>query len=692
MPGISVQYDGGAGSIGGRLAAARHDARYESRVVVEWERGALGYTGYPGYPIETRRIGEFTLVFEGYVYGWNGDDVTENLRRLVADRFDGFADRAAIERWVRTTDGEFVLAAVHEESGEVTIVGDCLGRLPLYYATNENGMVISRERRVVADWLAAEGSEGNDLADDVAKSEDRERGSTEREDTGEHVREGIFGYERETDGGVALGSSGRETVGSEALKVHESDLPVSVDRLGLAQYLLFGHTLGARTFVEGVKRLPSAPFVRVTEAEVTVERLCAFDFGARAHDERSREENGARLARLFERACRRRAAPGGTDGASAPEEAAAESTVTEGATTESAVAENARSTTGAAAGEEMVPDTRGGTGSGADESESSNLIALGSGDGSRAVLAAFAEGDLPCIAGTVDHSGTNGADVASARALAAHYGVPWRRYGIETPDARPSTSHAALADARDPFASRLRSVFEEVCDEHGSLTVVSGAGGDETLFGLVPPSGFADREDLLASLVDRDGQYGIGDAAALAGVNVERLAGSVRERLESYPERDLEGKYVRFQIEERARNGVFEDEDAGRRFFWCTSPFYSLPFFRYAMNCPDGQKRWRRLYRSFLATLSGGALEPATRKTRVAAGSVLYAATARAFETLGRHPEVFDALEPLAKRVPGIDSEGARRDGASLLEASTPLDHLSLRGGVPERHPDATVE
>jgi len=87
---------------------------------------------------------------------------------------------------------------------------------------------------------------------------------------------------------------------------------------------------------------------------------------------------------------------------------------------------------------------------------------------------------------------------------------------------------------------------------------------------------------------------------------VDAIRRSVRDRLRLYPETDPASKYVHFLVYERGANFLFEGEDRNR-FFWSTTPFYSIDFFRYAMNCPPEQKTRYNLYRSFLTELAPAA-------------------------------------------------------------------------------------
>lgn len=64
---------------------------------------------------------------------------------------------------------------------------------------------------------------------------------------------------------------------------------------------------------------------------------------------------------------------------------------------------------------------------------------------------------------------------------------------------------------------------------------------------------------------------------------------------------------MHFLIYERGFKWLFEGEDRNRFYFWSVTPFYSIPFFNYAMNCSDNNKSHYALYREFLLKLSPSA-------------------------------------------------------------------------------------
>jgi asparagine synthase (glutamine-hydrolysing) len=575
MPGISIH----SGSLDTAIAsdehleALLHDERYEKSIIAEEESYTLAYTGYPTYPVEVVQVGEYLIVFEGYIYDWDRSDLRSELNTLVRDRFGGFENTEAISEWIQAIDGEFTLIAVNESTEDVTVIGDCLGRLPLYYATAGTDVVISREHRFVVDCLADAGA-----------------GST-----------------TEADGGVVPGNPNEHR--SQHLSVENvspAAREIGFDKMAIAQFLLFGHTLGDRTLIEGVKRLPPAPFVRITDEGLTVECLHEFDFQECAHRDKTRKQNASELASLFNRACRTRAEIGGDP----PQPSS--------------------------------PPTP-------------NLISLSGGLDSRAVLASFAEQELPCFAATMNYAGVMDSDIDTAAKLTRQYGIDWEYYDLAPPDAGTLQKHIQLKDARDPLMPYLLVFFEELINKHTAVSYIIGAGGDMVLPDLTPARSITDLDELVEYLVSSSHRYSIEDVAALSGVKAEKIRRSIRERFEQYPETDPEQLYAHFRIYERARNWLFEAEDTNRCYFWSLTPFYSLPFFSYAMNCPNEQKRWYRLYTAFLSQLSEKALEPANANFAVPPGSPFHTIAAFSFETLQRYPEMLETIKPAIKNSLGVN-------------------------------------
>ena len=46
--------------------------------------------------------------------------------------------RIAVDKWLSTTDGEFVIYALNKKSDEFVVINDILGRLPVYYYSDDD--------------------------------------------------------------------------------------------------------------------------------------------------------------------------------------------------------------------------------------------------------------------------------------------------------------------------------------------------------------------------------------------------------------------------------------------------------------------------------------------------------------------------------------------------------------------------
>lgn len=583
MPGISVCRTDEEGDESPREALERsvrptyRDDRYVWRVAYEGSSVVVGYMAYPSYPVRVIERDDHAFVLEGHVYDWAESEVPDRLDALFAET-EGFTDEATLGSWVAAVDGEFVICAVDRRSEDVTVVTDCLGRLPLYRGTSGNRRVLSRQHRVVVEALASP----------------------------------------ESGSGSGLPSELEPKSGSEPLKPASTSKP-TFDRLGVAQTLLFGYTLGRRTMIEGVRSLPPAARIVIDGDGIDVTRLHSFDFESKAHRDRSLDENVAELVKRFVEACRARASRG-------------RATASEG---------------------------QGSMGRG----EMTNLLSLSGGLDSRAILAAFADADLPCATATMDHGAVAESDVTIAGDLAREFGVDWHCYDVPEANGEVFRTHVRAADGRDPLSiAYIHGFFERLVTEHGAITYFAGDGGDKTLPDITPGRRIESTDALVEHTIESNRRFSLVEAAAIAGVSEEALVRSVRERFDRYPETGSDGLYAHFLVHERARNWLFPSEDTNRCYAWSPSPFYSLPFFQYATNCPDEQKRYYRLYGAFLAELSPAAAGMANANFGVAPDSPLHTAAALTYETMQRYPEVFERLKPLLARAVGFDS--AETDGS----------------------------
>lgn len=233
-----------------------------------------------------------------------------------------------------------------------------------------------------------------------------------------------------------------------------------------------------------------------------------------------------------------------------------------------------------------------------------------------------------------------------------------RGYDLELRVAGSGPDEAAL---REPLLETKQGMndlrlfflldFLSQVGEGRGATYVTGDGGDKAFPNHTPPRSFDDVSDLVRYVGSSNRVFSPAEAAGVAGVSEEALLDSVGERIESYPEDDLRARYVHFVIRERGMNWLGNGEDRNRDYHWSVSPFYSLSFFRYALSCPDGQKRGNELYRAFLAELEPAVLDVEYVNFGAPITSVEYRAKQFVYDALARHPGLRARVVDLVKRV-----------------------------------------
>jgi asparagine synthase (glutamine-hydrolysing) len=157
MPGVHLIGDWRGGlaharaSITPALDTLLHDERYRATVLLDDGAWLLAHTGYSEYPIQSFDLGDVRIVLEGRIYGLTPERLAQRLRELATLAFQRDDRREArLREWLLASDGDYVAILLHRTSGELRILTDALGRLPLYCHVSGNGLIVSRELRLIA--------------------------------------------------------------------------------------------------------------------------------------------------------------------------------------------------------------------------------------------------------------------------------------------------------------------------------------------------------------------------------------------------------------------------------------------------------------------------------------------------------------------------------------------------------------
>lgn len=326
------------------------------------------------------------------------------------------------------------------------------------------------------------------------------------------------------------------------------------DRMGLAQYLLIGNALGKRTLMRNIYRLEPATIVTIcNNSEVRIDNIYRLNFENKKYANLSIEKNTEQLVSLFSNACKNRA-----------------------------------------------------------EKNGKNIIFLSGGFDSRAVLASFHKNKIPGFGATLLDPGwtpvvgsTSEEQVAAQ--LAKSLNFEWENYEFISPRAEDLLKLLRIKNGFLYLAfSYLFPSLDLLKREHGSSAnnIFTGHGGE-----IIRADPFRKQINGLESLVRTIiyGNFSLSDVASMVKLKESEIVDEIRNILSSYPEKNLNKKFMHFLYYEIEPKLAFETEDIYRFYFWTTSPYYSVPFFHYAMNCPDEHKSEDVLYRKFLVMLSPSA-------------------------------------------------------------------------------------
>jgi asparagine synthase (glutamine-hydrolysing) len=342
---------------------------------------------------------------------------------------------------------------------------------------------------------------------------------------------------------------------SREVKFIAASMPrLRYDRLGIAQALCFGYTLGDRTLVDGVRRIPAGTHLVIDletlEGRWLRTRALNFDHGAetiRVPAERA----AGQLEERFVECC---------------------------SWLRRSFADRPR------------------------------VISLSGGFDSRAVAAGMRLADPDVCSATFDffEDPHQSAEATVAEEVAQTLGIPWRFFPVREPSVEDMRELVRLKEGMNyVLMASILPFFEELSRVHGPRMVYyTGDGGDKVMYDLRPRESIRTLEALAKTVVRKNSRLTWKQSAALAGIGTDAFREALMERLRAYPEEDLRDRYVHFLYANRLSNWLGQGEDRNRCFFWSASPFMMTPVFDYANRvCPEA-KRSDRFYSRFLEVLS----------------------------------------------------------------------------------------
>jgi asparagine synthase (glutamine-hydrolysing) len=154
MPGLSLCYapdpalDPGDPAWERALGTTRCETPCEPVTLFRDDRVRIGASAHAGYPLETFESPGAFACLEGRTYGVPASRVLAELLEAVeapsAERDD---PTDALLHRSRAWDGDFVAVVVHRARQRVIVLGDPMGRLPLYVRTAGGRLLVTRDQR-----------------------------------------------------------------------------------------------------------------------------------------------------------------------------------------------------------------------------------------------------------------------------------------------------------------------------------------------------------------------------------------------------------------------------------------------------------------------------------------------------------------------------------------------------------------
>lgn len=323
-----------------------------------------------------------------------------------------------------------------------------------------------------------------------------------------------------------------------------------IDRMAVAQNLLFGFFLENQTYRKNVFRLEPASLlcVDIDAKSVDKEIVFQYNFDSKKHANKSTKENAKELAKLFSEAVIRRT-----------------------------------------------------------DENNQTIVSLSGGLDSRSISSVLKASNSPFRAVSWrDYQNAAGLDVHVAEEVSKVLGIDW-----ECVDLGPATGKDMLGILKKKNGmsrlqiAHLTTHFENLKKRYGpNITYFTGNGGDRLVHDLRPLKAVRTINGLADYVISVRGLLPLDLVVEMTKVPRDEIVSAVKETLLSYPEKSLKQKLVHFLMYEEDIKRYFEGEDRQRIFFWPGTPFYSPDFYNYIMNCPDNQKKRLYLYTSMLANLN----------------------------------------------------------------------------------------
>jgi asparagine synthase (glutamine-hydrolysing) len=324
---------------------------------------------------------------------------------------------------------------------------------------------------------------------------------------------------------------------------------VNFNMIGISQFLLLGYMLGKHTILENIFHLRPASLIKIEGSNVNIEVMHNFNFEVKSNRNNKFKDNMKTLSGLFTEASVNRINPSGK-----------------------------------------------------------NVVAISGGLDSRAVVSCMNKAELPFTALTMKYkSGYTVTDSKLGGEIAKLLNLDWHLVDVAIPKGVDVYDLLKIKEGMNSlFTVGILPFYKEIRKEFGNnIHYFTGDNGDKLIFTVDRPiPNFKDIDDLTKYIITEHAIIRIDRITDLTNIKMEEIFEDLKELLLSFPETDLKQKYIHFRVNEKPFKFAYQGEDRHRNYFWNVSPFWSIQFFNYLMNCSDESKLRHRTFRALIQSYS----------------------------------------------------------------------------------------
>jgi asparagine synthase (glutamine-hydrolysing) len=426
------------------------------------------------YPVFQEEINkDITLIIEGRIYGQSLESIITDLKSISPDNFDEKLNKYAFH-----LDGEFFFYKIDTNKNKITVVGDHLNRLPLYFGSNNKQWIISRQISLAHFFLRSK-----------------------------------------------------------------------INKLNLAEFMVFDYNLADRTWFENIFYLQMDDFIQIDTINNHIEvrkkdQTYNFENKIKIKNSETLLEN---MSEIFTKAC-------------------------------------------------------------SDRADKNNVLSMSGGMDSRSVAAGLVKCNKSLSGVTFENAEKTALyDVIIAKEIADALNIKWQKITLKKDSfymdiASLMEVKLSIQPCRFYF---LYQYCKEVKKIFGSdIIFFTGDGGDKVFPDLSKNLKFNNDLKLFNLIIKENHEFTIAQASRIIGVSEKELENQIFSYIENLPRKTSASKLEQFMISARMKRYIFEGEDRNRNYFWSTTPFLSKEFFSLMMSLDPEIKKEKNFYFDFISHLN----------------------------------------------------------------------------------------